>query len=70
MIRISRNISHNTLANTQRMVERGAVRGKNFSMRLGVMITVEHDAFSKKKIKSTYMDNKILPHCLAVPIGL
>lgn len=57
---IAKNVKAN--AHTQWMAERGAVRGKNFSMRSNVMITVEHDAISRNRIQ------KIEPGDIGTPV--
>ena len=46
---IAKNVQMN--GGTQWMAERGAVRGKNFSMKPNVLITVEHDALTRNKIQ-------------------
>lgn len=46
---IGKNVQLNS--GTQWMAERGAVRGKNFSMRPNVLMFVEHDALSRNRIK-------------------
>lgn len=46
---IAKNVQLN--AHTQWMAERGAVRGKNFSMKPNVLITVERDALARNRIQ-------------------
>jgi len=46
---IGKNVRAN--AYTQWMAERGAVQGKNFSMKSNILMYVEHDAISRNRIK-------------------